>query len=509
MRKTASFGGSLTKKGPPPIAVLHIRDTSGLHKTNTLFVTTTASTPITCETLARWTRNVMQKLGIDISYFKPYSTRSASASKETAKSRDLIKVLELGKWQSTSTFFKYYLRKVKYFKRNTPPNSVTPTQSRGIPVDPVRKVARFALRRALRRRQSTHQKVPYTDIIPAEQGFRSPPQQQPSDVHDSDSGDSDDISVCTHFTSTIPSRSPPMSPGGISVASVDTQPSTHQFLDRQEIIPDVKMGVHPTIGDIDSSATVTSATAQLNDNSRMSVQEMEKQTFATPLPPKKPPVKTTLKPCNHFIKYAFKILHPVVPKHYSPNLIPNPTCSADSLWVSDKFPSFFNPINGVIQHRTFKLLLLRATEINSAWVTICHNGAPANFDTTCNARIMPGPYGNFIHFIPFPTHEECLNPLQCALARKSLLPSGVNIGLAEDSPRLSTFMDKTPLPMTLLTYPIHRSLLGIPVDMNTGVKIVSQEGIIVTLKDIFYAVLTPGDVQLMRRSYFKPQEELP
>ena len=89
-----------------------------VRKSPSLFVTTTTGTPVSSCTLARWTKNMMDKCGIDTTFFKPYSTCSAAVSKEAASgTSSLQKVLKMGKWHGTTSFFRFYLRRIKYFKR--------------------------------------------------------------------------------------------------------------------------------------------------------------------------------------------------------------------------------------------------------------------------------------------------------------------------------------------------------------------------------------------------------
>lgn len=61
------------------------------------------------DTLRRWTRDVMQAAGIDLSLFSPHSTRSASSSKAALK-LPMSTILSTVGWTSESTFAKYYKR---------------------------------------------------------------------------------------------------------------------------------------------------------------------------------------------------------------------------------------------------------------------------------------------------------------------------------------------------------------------------------------------------------------
>ena len=153
--------------------------TSSYHtrRSPTLFVTTMNGTPISPGTLARWTRDVMAKSGIDTSFFKPYSTGAATSSTAAKCTRSLDLVLKLSNWRTTSSFFKHYLRKVKYFDR---PGSSKPRKNNddfrekslpNVPAAPVRTYASYSLKRALCRSRNSSVKTPYLDANPDNQGY--------------------------------------------------------------------------------------------------------------------------------------------------------------------------------------------------------------------------------------------------------------------------------------------------------------------------------------------------
>ena len=64
--------------------------------------------PVSKDTVARWIKCTMQKSGIDISVFKPHSTRSASTSKAAAKQIPLRTIMNTAGWSRQSTFTKFY-----------------------------------------------------------------------------------------------------------------------------------------------------------------------------------------------------------------------------------------------------------------------------------------------------------------------------------------------------------------------------------------------------------------
>ena len=128
-----------------------------------MFITTTKGNSIARATLARWTKSAMEKSGINTSFFKPYSTRSAAVSKKASQTTSSLEsVLQMGNWRGTSSFFKFYLRRVKYFSRTHPKNAEKPAvklqlssdsnaqnQYSLVPASPARRIANHSLCRAL------------------------------------------------------------------------------------------------------------------------------------------------------------------------------------------------------------------------------------------------------------------------------------------------------------------------------------------------------------------------
>ena len=155
----------------------YIKATQPFRQSSKLFVTTTTGTPAARATIARWTTSAMKKTGIDTDMFKAYSTRSAAASKAAYKGLPLESVLKMGHWRQTSTFFKFYLRRVKYFSRShqTPANvtkiNLKKKNYSVVPASPARRVAAHSLRRILKKRYHNPIKPVYCDVPPEKQGF--------------------------------------------------------------------------------------------------------------------------------------------------------------------------------------------------------------------------------------------------------------------------------------------------------------------------------------------------
>ena len=148
----------------------YINRTQNDRQTDKLLVTANGKfTPVSGMTVSRWTRIVMENAGINTDLFKPYSTRSATASKLAAKTGSLDRVLELGKWRSTSAFFQHYLRRVKYLMRDG--TTSTTRENKAIPASPVRKAAAFSLKRSLQCKRDRCLRTPLLDLKPKHQGY--------------------------------------------------------------------------------------------------------------------------------------------------------------------------------------------------------------------------------------------------------------------------------------------------------------------------------------------------
>ena len=149
----------------------YIKRTSRDRKVQNLILTANGTfTPVSSTTMSRWTRITMEKAGIDTGMFRPYSTRSAAASKLASKTGSLERVLELGKWRTTSAFFDHYLRKVKYFTRKNE-SSQGRARSINIPASPARRAASFSIRKSLMRKRDRNLPAPIIDVPVSKQGY--------------------------------------------------------------------------------------------------------------------------------------------------------------------------------------------------------------------------------------------------------------------------------------------------------------------------------------------------
>ena len=62
------------------------------------------------DTIARWIKHVMCLSGVDISVFKPHSTRAASTSKASKCCVPIANIMSAASWVADSTFHKFYKR---------------------------------------------------------------------------------------------------------------------------------------------------------------------------------------------------------------------------------------------------------------------------------------------------------------------------------------------------------------------------------------------------------------
>ena len=63
-------------------------------------------------TIAKWFKNFLALSGIDVSVFKPHSTRGASTSKANKCGLSIAQIINKGNWKSCKTFRKFYNRPV-------------------------------------------------------------------------------------------------------------------------------------------------------------------------------------------------------------------------------------------------------------------------------------------------------------------------------------------------------------------------------------------------------------
>ncbi len=64
-------------------------------------------------TISRWIKTVMELSGIDITVYKPHSTRSASVSKAASLGIPTDVILSRAGWKSGNCFAKYYLKPIE------------------------------------------------------------------------------------------------------------------------------------------------------------------------------------------------------------------------------------------------------------------------------------------------------------------------------------------------------------------------------------------------------------
>ena len=85
----------------------------GNHTVTKLFVTTQKPfKAVTRDTICRWTRNILQKSGIDLNIFKAHSTRAASTTAAFKNRVPLSTILRTAGWQKDCTFRKFYKKPI-------------------------------------------------------------------------------------------------------------------------------------------------------------------------------------------------------------------------------------------------------------------------------------------------------------------------------------------------------------------------------------------------------------
>ena len=110
----------------------------------------------------------MTKAGIDANYFKLYSTRAAAVFNAAKATGSLLQVLKMGSWKKSSTFFQFYLHKVKYFSRNNEESSEQNVLSSlsDVPASPLRKQANFAITQSKDRLRKKGHTEPHIELPP-------------------------------------------------------------------------------------------------------------------------------------------------------------------------------------------------------------------------------------------------------------------------------------------------------------------------------------------------------
>ena len=64
------------------------------------------------QTLARWIRTILQLAGIDLSIYKPHSTRHAAATAAFNANLPLNEILSKAGWSNARTFERFYYKPI-------------------------------------------------------------------------------------------------------------------------------------------------------------------------------------------------------------------------------------------------------------------------------------------------------------------------------------------------------------------------------------------------------------
>jgi hypothetical protein len=81
--------------------------------TNLLLISRKPHTPAVKGTIANWIRCGLQKLGVNMSMFKPHSIRSASTTQQKLNKIPIKTILKSAGWSNEHTFAKYYKKTPK------------------------------------------------------------------------------------------------------------------------------------------------------------------------------------------------------------------------------------------------------------------------------------------------------------------------------------------------------------------------------------------------------------
>lgn len=91
----------------------YIERTSKLRMDNTLFISTIKPyKAVGAQTMSRWIKSVLEWSGIDVTVFKPHSTRHAAATAAFRASIPLDDILKKAGWSSAKTFRRFYFKHV-------------------------------------------------------------------------------------------------------------------------------------------------------------------------------------------------------------------------------------------------------------------------------------------------------------------------------------------------------------------------------------------------------------
>lgn len=91
----------------------YIERTSELRQDNLLFISTIKPyKAVGAQTMSRWIKTVLEWAGIDVTLFKPHSTRHAAATAAFRASVPLDEILKKAGWSSAKTFKRFYFKHV-------------------------------------------------------------------------------------------------------------------------------------------------------------------------------------------------------------------------------------------------------------------------------------------------------------------------------------------------------------------------------------------------------------
>ena len=88
---------------------IYLRKTKPLRKSSKLFVSVIEPhKAVSKDTIARWIKATLSMAGIDVTIFKPHSTRAAAKSAAQRQGVTLTNILRVAGWSNETTFAKFY-----------------------------------------------------------------------------------------------------------------------------------------------------------------------------------------------------------------------------------------------------------------------------------------------------------------------------------------------------------------------------------------------------------------
>ena len=104
---------------------VYLERTAPLRHSTQLFISTVRPfKAVSNDTISRWIKVTLDLAGIDVSIFKPHSTRAAATSAAQRKGVKLMDILNVAGWTNEATFARFYNKPLQSFSETTFPDAV-------------------------------------------------------------------------------------------------------------------------------------------------------------------------------------------------------------------------------------------------------------------------------------------------------------------------------------------------------------------------------------------------